>query len=341
MPPQQDRTPLPLTEEHTLLSERSGVSEPFNLNLRELRPALLVQRGPRIGDWYAFPDGAHEVVVGRDHEAGFRIVDASVSRLHARFLVEAGEAGTPRVWLEDMGSTNGCRVGRRRITDRTLLHEGDIVCLGDIVLRYRLMDGEDRAFQEDIEQQVRNARKDPLTRLFSRRYLDDQLPGLIKAHRRNGQEISLLIADIDHFKAVNDVHGHMVGDEVLWRVAEAIRSSVRMADSPVRYGGEEFCVILPGTPMREALFVAERVRAAVEALDLTVVRPSLRTTVSVGVAELADDEEQLQWMERADVGLYDAKRRGRNQVVAGPKAEGFVRTTVPPSPGSGQGDRRD
>ncbi len=331
-----DRTPLPHTEEHTLLSERSGVSEPFTLHHRELRPALLVQRGPRIGDWFLFPDDARVVGVGRDHDATFRIVDASVSRKHARFVVESGDGGAPMLWLEDLGSTNGTRVGRRRLTGRTLLHEGDLVCLGDIVLRYRLMDREDRAFQEDIAQQVRNARKDPLTRLYSRRYLDDQLPGLIRSHRRNGQEISLLLADIDHFKRVNDVHGHLVGDEVLWRVAEAIRASVRTADSPVRYGGEEFCVILPGTPLREALHVAERVRGAVEALDLTVVRPGLRSTVSIGVAELGTREDQLEWMQRADTGLYAAKDAGRNRVIASPapRTEGQRgrSATLPPHP---------
>jgi two-component system, cell cycle response regulator len=341
MAPERDRTPLPMTEEHTLLSERSGVSEPFTLNPRELRPALLVQRGPRIGDWYQFPAGKESFTVGRDHDVEFRIVDASVSRRHARFLIERVDGAAPRLWLEDLGSTNGSRVGRRRISERTLLHEGDLVCLGDIVLRYRLMDSEDRAFQEDIAQQVKNARKDPLTRLFSRRYLDDQLPGLVKSHRRNGQQISLLIADIDHFKSVNDVHGHMVGDEVLWRVAEAIRSSVRTADSPVRYGGEEFCVILPGTPLREALHVAERVRGSVEALDLTVVRPGLRAAVSIGVAELTDDEEQQDWMQRADIGLYEAKRNGRNRVCAGPNIITGLRTpqrdygpTLPPLPGA-------
>ncbi len=348
MAAQNERTPLPLTEEHTLLSERSGVSEPFTLNQRELRPALLVQRGPRIGDWYLFPDGEQVVVVGRDHDAGFRIVDASVSRHHAQFLIEPAESGPPRLYLEDLGSTNGSRVGRRRISERTLLHEGDLVCLGDIVLRYRLMDSQDRAFQEDIAQQVRNARKDPLTRLYSRRYLDDQLPGLVKSHRRNGQEICLLIADIDHFKSVNDEHGHMVGDEVLWRVAEAIRSSVRTADSPVRYGGEEFCVILPGTPLREALHVAERVRGAVEALDLAVVRPGLRATVSVGVAELEDDEEQQDWMQRADIGLYEAKRSGRNRIAAGPLGRGEMlpgrgarAATLPPLPARPPADEVD
>lgn len=338
MAPQRDRTPLPLTEEHTLLSERSGVSEPYTLSKRELRPALLVQRGPRIGDWYLFPEGRDRVVVGRDHEAEFRVVDASVSRQHARFVVETPESGLPQLFVEDMGSTNGTRVGRKRVSGRTLLHEGDLIGLGDIVLRYRLMDSEDRAFQEDIAQQVKNARKDPLTRLFSRRYLDDQLPGLIKAHRRNEQAISLLIADIDHFKSINDSHGHMVGDEVLWRVAEAIRSSVRMADSPVRYGGEEFCVILPGTPLREALHVAERIRGAVEALDLAVVRPGLRSTVSIGVAELADGEEQTDWMQRADIGLYKAKNDGRNQVKTGPASvppvggRQYRAQTLPPSP---------
>ncbi len=321
-----DHTPLPITEEHTLLGERTTSRDTVDLNPRELRPALLVQRGPRIGDWFPMPEGPAQAVFGRDRDVDFRIKDASVSRQHARFTVEGGRKDR-RVFVEDLGSTNGTRVGSDRIKGAVALHEGDLIYIGDVVLRYRLMDAEDRAFQKDIAEQVRNARKDPLTRLYSRRYLDDQLPGLIKAHRRNDQPMSLIIADLDHFKSVNDVHGHLVGDEVLWRVAEAIRSTVRMADSPVRYGGEEFCVVLPGASLVEALIVAERVRAAVERLDLGVVRDGLTSTISLGVACLSPDEEQQEWMQRADVGLYEAKRQGRNRVASGP----------PPSPSGENG----
>lgn len=336
---ESDQTPLPITEEHTLLGERTASRDTIHLHPRELRPALLVQRGPRIGDWFPLPQGPAEVVLGRDRDVSFRIKDASVSRRHAQFTVEGGRKD-PRVFVEDMGSTNGTRVGTERIAGAVQLREGDLVYIGDIVLRYRLMDAADQAFQKDIAEQVRNARKDPLTRLYSRRYLDDQLPGLIKAHRRNEQPMSLIIADLDHFKSVNDEHGHLVGDEVLWRVAEAIRSTVRMADSPVRYGGEEFCVILPGASLVEALIVAERVRVAVERLELGVVRDDLKATISLGVACLSMEEEQQEWMQRADIGLYEAKRLGRNRVAAGPppseaNADGVAdwrASTLPPAP---------
>ena len=305
------------TEEHTLFTTR-GFGETSGVHTVQMQPALLVQRGPTIGDWFLFPEDGVQAVIGRGEESQFQIKDASVSRAHARFVVDRIESSAPIVTVEDLGSTNGTRVRGRKVEKPVALEDGDLLRVGDVVLRFRLMDPADIAFQEDVSRQVRNARKDTLTGLYSRRYMDEQLPGLMKAHRRNDQPLSLLILDLDHFKNINDTLGHLVGDEVLWRVAEAVRATVRTADSAVRYGGEEFCVILPGTGRSEAARVGERVRVAVAKLNLDSLGPGLTVTTSVGVASLDPEEELHEWLGRADVALYSAKNSGRNQVHIAP-----------------------
>ncbi len=310
----------PPTEEHTLFTTRmGGTGEVSGIHGAAQRPALLVQRGPTIGDWFLFDEEATHVTVGRGDDADFQVKDASVSRTHARFLVTR-EGVTPKVQVEDLRSTNGTRVGGTVITGPADVRDSDLIRIGDVVLRFRMMDSADVAFQEDISRQVRNARKDTLTGLYSRRYLDEQLPGLIKSHRRNQTPLSLLIIDLDHFKAINDEYGHLVGDEVLWRVAEAVRATVRSADSAIRYGGEEFCVILPGTARPEAARVGERIRQAISRLDLAALKPGMTVTASVGVAAMGPDEELYEWLQRADLALYSAKHAGRNQVHIAPDA---------------------
>jgi diguanylate cyclase (GGDEF)-like protein len=307
-----DNDDFPLaTDEHTITAggdSSSGIM-PFTR-----RPALLVQRGPTIGDWHLFADGRPEIIVGRGDEAAFQLRDASVSRAHAAFRIPEGGGVT----VEDLGSTNGTRLNSKNIEGAMSLEDGDLVRVGDVVLRFRLMDAADVAFQRDISTQVRNARKDAITGLFSRRYLDEQLPQLVKGHRRNKQPISLLMLDLDHFKRVNDDFGHQVGDTVLAEVAKAVQGAIRNADSAVRYGGEEFCIILPGTRRPEGQTVAERVRAAIEAIDFSDTQPGLKVTGSLGVATLADHEDIREWLQRADIALFTAKHAGRNRVELAP-----------------------
>lgn len=307
-----DHEDFPLaTDEHTITAggDSSSVITPFSR-----RPALLVQRGPTIGDWHLFADATSDIIVGRGDSATFQLRDASVSREHAAFGVPLDGGVT----VEDLGSTNGTRVNNKHIETTTALEDGDLVRVGDVVLRFRLMDSADVAFQRDISTQVHNARKDAITGLFSRRYLDEQLPQLVKGHRRNNQPISLLMLDLDYFKQVNDNYGHLAGDTVLAMVAKAVQGAIRTADSAVRYGGEEFCVVLPGTRLQEARIVAERVREAIEAIDFSATHPELRVTGSLGVATLSGEEGIREWLQRADIALFTAKHDGRNRVEVAP-----------------------
>ena len=161
-----------------------------------------------------------------------------------------------------------------------------------------------------------HASSDPLTGLPNRRYFDE-FCGLLARRRRAGDAVAVLMVDIDKFKALNDTFGHPVGDEVLKAVAGAIVTAVRDEDVPARVGGEEFAVLLRNPGPEVAIEVGERVRAAVDALDLR--RHGVAgVTVSVGVANARGADEPIpSIVERADRALLRAKRAGRNQVIAG------------------------
>ncbi len=161
----------------------------------------------------------------------------------------------------------------------------------------------------ELQQQ---SRTDPLTLLGNRRLFNDKLPAEFNAARQSGQPLSLLVLDIDHFKQYNDRHGHSQGDEAIKLLGVALRKHARKPFVACRYGGEEFCVILPGTDASAAALVAERLRAAVQAS----LAGELAITISVGHASLTLDEfaSPEKFFEAADAAMYAAKLAGRNRV---------------------------
>ena len=159
--------------------------------------------------------------------------------------------------------------------------------------------------------------KDPLTGLANRRHFRNVLSREIDAVARSGESALLLMLDIDHFKKVNDTHGHMAGDQVLQAVARCLASCVRPMDTVARYGGEEFAAILPSCPASFGQIVAERIRAAVGALSIPVApQINVRVTVSIGGAYAPEwvRSTTTLWTDRADIQLYRAKAEGRNRV---------------------------
>jgi diguanylate cyclase (GGDEF)-like protein len=157
---------------------------------------------------------------------------------------------------------------------------------------------------------------DGLTELYNRRAFLEIAEREVARARRMAAPTAALMLDLDYFKRINDAHGHAAGDHVLAEFADRLRAAVRGADVPGRYGGEEFCVLLPGATMQEASAVAERIRAAVAAPPLGGL--SQPVTVSVGAsASTFSDCSVDELLAQADASLYRAKRSGRNRVVAG------------------------
>jgi diguanylate cyclase (GGDEF)-like protein len=156
---------------------------------------------------------------------------------------------------------------------------------------------------------------DRLTSLYNRGHWEEALRLEHARHVRYGTSAALVMFDIDHFKRVNDTYGHQCGDRVIQRVADVVREHTRDADIAGRYGGEEFAVLLPDTDKHGGAMFAERLRAAVEALDVMHEGESIRCTISLGVADMIapmDDHKTL--IERADQALYASKKNGRNRV---------------------------
>ena len=167
----------------------------------------------------------------------------------------------------------------------------------------------------DLEELERLANFDSLTRLYNRRAILRRLEDQIKHASRYKEELSVIMLDIDHFKNVNDHYGHLTGDDVLENVATLVRQSLRDTDRAGRYGGEEFVIILPKTNLSAALYVAERIREAIEAAEMKAPEGDVFTiTVSQGLCSYEPGEDEQCLISRADGALYRAKESGRNRV---------------------------
>ena len=172
--------------------------------------------------------------------------------------------------------------------------------------------------RHNVQLSLEMAITDQLTGLHNRRYMSRHLDNLVSTATRNGKPLAFLIMDIDFFKAVNDGHGHDIGDEVLKEFANRISANVRGIDLACRYGGEEFVVVMPDTDMSLAYSIAERLRKSIETTPIVISRApgKLSITISIGIAGTqgpGDSAEAL--LHRADQALYSAKRNGRNRVV--------------------------
>ncbi len=161
------------------------------------------------------------------------------------------------------------------------------------------------------------ALKDPLTQIANRRGFDESIGAEIKQANIAGAPLCLIIADIDHFKRVNDTHGHLVGDHVIRITAAGIKNSIKGQDTVARIGGEEFAIILPDTPYNGAMALAENLRKSFDKLDFSKRRTgeSLgKITLSFGVTMYCPGESKEDFIDRADAALYNSKRTGRNRV---------------------------
>jgi diguanylate cyclase (GGDEF)-like protein len=231
-----------------------------------------------------------------------RLREEHTSRLRVQFDTEKKEQEN-RALLRQ--SAADARI-RKLQTAVLILGAAVILVLG--YLAYRLV--------RDARRLRTMALTDELTRLPNRRHLFALAEGELERSRRLRQPLSVAALDIDHFKRVNDQFGHAAGDAVLQRIANVCRLALRANDVIGRIGGEEFLALLPATGEREAFVVAERLRAAVEAIDLGDLEAGLHTTISIGIAEYDGGEETVVKLSaRADELLYVAKQRGRNRVV--------------------------
>jgi diguanylate cyclase (GGDEF)-like protein len=165
-----------------------------------------------------------------------------------------------------------------------------------------------------LELLAKKAMIDGLTGLWNRSYFDQQLAANLALYRRSGYTVSVVLADVDHFKTINDNFGHPTGDEALRAIAQILQSSCRLEDIVCRYGGEEFVIICPNTPADKSLILGERLRESISRLTMSYRRTPIPLTCSFGIADPATCADRS-IIEAADQALYQAKQLGRNRVV--------------------------
>ncbi|MBW1635820.1 MAG: GGDEF domain-containing protein [Deltaproteobacteria bacterium] len=166
----------------------------------------------------------------------------------------------------------------------------------------------------EYEELFERASNDPLTGLSNRRVFDDRVPGMIACSRRYCRPLTMILMDLDRFKNINDSLGHQAGDEVLISVADVLTSGVRSTDLLVRFGGDEFVLVLEDTDLSKGMILAERLCRAVDGMNIWA-DEQIKLGISLGLAELKEGETLKQWLERADDILYNAKSEGRSRVA--------------------------
>lgn len=270
---------------------------------------ILFLSGPLVGKLCALQNG--ETVLGRSDEATIKINDGRISRRHVSLKV--GDNGTV---IADLGSTNGTYVNGNKVQSHTLQDGDKIQISSTTIFKFAYQDNIENIFHKEL---YKMAVIDPLTGAFNKRYFLDRLREEFSHALRSGQPLSLMMLDLDHFKQINDTHGHLVGDAALQHFAKLVQHQVRTSDIFARYGGEEFAAILRNSDAIGAFTLAERIRSAVQNTPGVVTGQSLPMTVSIGVATLGDEidlKEPKDLIEVADGYLYQSKQRGRNRTTA-------------------------
>jgi diguanylate cyclase (GGDEF)-like protein len=279
--------------------------------LRVKRPGeacLVVIHAPLqsdLGRRYVLDKSTTSVGRGRDND--IVLPSDCVSRRHARLEQRAGS-----LFVVDLASTNGTFINddAHSVRERQL-QRGDRLKVGDTIFKYLSGSDIELQYHEIIH---RMTVTDGLTDLANRKLLDSLLEEEIPRARRHGRDLSLLMLDIDHFKSINDTHGHLTGDSVLRGLAGIMQRRLRPSDRLGRYGGEEFCVILPETSLHNAAKIGEDLRSLVEAHAFVAEDKNIRVTISVGAGTLQDGMNLADLYRAADEMLYKAKRSGRNKV---------------------------
>ncbi|HEX4515085.1 MAG TPA: GGDEF domain-containing protein [Polyangiaceae bacterium] len=296
-------------DEVTDVSQRAHDSEVAPPDTRSRRGALVVLKGADVGRTYVLDA---DTIIGRSRDATIHYDDKGMSRRHARVLKQDN-----RFFVEDLGSRNGTFVSGERVIGRTELVDGArIVLSAGLVLRFNMLDEvEERVTKQLFEASTRDA----LMNIYNRRYFDERLAAEVSfAHRHKGL-LGLLLFDIDHFKRINDTHGHLAGDAVLQAVSKKLGTLIRTEDVLARYGGEEIGIIARGVPLDGLVVLADRLRRAVHDTVTAYENLPLRVTVSIGVATISECDAHATGdllVALADERLYKAKHAGRNRVVS-------------------------
>ncbi|HEX8793308.1 MAG TPA: GGDEF domain-containing protein [Polyangiaceae bacterium] len=266
---------------------------------------VIVIYGPELGKRVQLGTAPFEI--GRSSKNDLFLDQESISRHHARITFD----GT-QYWVADNNSTNGTYVNDEAIREQRL-RDGDQIRIGRSILKFMTGENIEVHYHEEI---YRLMTVDGLTQVFNRRYFNEALEREFNRSKRYDRALALIAFDIDHFKRVNDTHGHLAGDNLLRQIATAVKPRLRREDIFARTGGEEFGILLPEIGVDGARITAEKVRRIVESTPLRYEQQVIPVTVSLGCAQmLPADTTPEELYKRADERLYEAKQGGRNRVM--------------------------
>ncbi len=272
-------------------------------------PCLLVIAGQHIGKLYPL-DKKNSITVGRSSDCEIWIEDNTISRKH--FRIDPTPQGFT---ITDLKSTNGTYINHTRI-QTVPLHAGDKIQISrDTIIQFDYFD-EDQKLSEQKRYEM--GVKDPFTGAFNKSYFLQRINDEFSFSYRQDIPLSLVLFDIDHFKLINDTHGHLAGDQILQEVSQIVFGSIRRDDVFCRYGGEEFVIIMRNTPCQAAVNLAERLRLKIEAHDFQYENTAIRVTISAGVSTLSGKNfrDYVMMIANVDDYLYKSKGGGRNQIQA-------------------------
>jgi diguanylate cyclase (GGDEF)-like protein len=265
---------------------------------------LMVVHGERFSQRIALDQ--RPLAIGRGEECGFRIDDPAASRRHCVVWLEEG-----RFWVRDLGATNQTCVNDRGITLAELV-AGDYLTVGDTVFRLIRNGTLEARYHSGLH---RLNTLDPLTQVYNRRHFRDLLDAACAQARAAHTPLSLIFLDLDHFKRINDNHGHCAGDAVLHDVGRLLKAELQLPELAGRLGGEEFAVLLPHTRLPTARNRAQTLRRIIAANATDSGGEVLSVTASLGLVEWSEQMASVvELMREADRQLYRAKALGRNRV---------------------------
>ena len=273
---------------------------------RQGTAAVIIYDGDEIGALHSLTKD--ETVFGRTADSDVVLPETRVSRRHA--VIRRTGDGPADFEVMDLASTNGTFLNGEPV-DRAPLKSGDKIVIGGSTLKFAVLDSEDLAYQSRIVEMIH---VDDLTGLLTKRSLFRALEKELARAERYRRPVSVLMMDLDHFKQVNDTHGHLVGSHCLAEVGRIIRETTRAVDVNGRYGGEEFVSFLPETAGNEAMTVAERIREAMASRWFRREETLYQVRISIGVSVFPLHGRTVEELvEAADVALYRAKTLGRNR----------------------------
>lgn len=293
--------------DQTSLVEDNEIKDKLS-RAKRTQPSLVLIAGKPLGK--RFQITPPQIVIGRSSDVEICIDTPHISRRHAVLKIDGS-----KIVLEDLGSTNGTFVNDVQVNQPIVLKEGDHVRCGKTIFKFIPKGSIEAFYHEDIHGM---AHTDGLTQVSNKMYFLDCLRIEFARARNLENELSVIMLDIDYFKEVNDTYGHQAGDYILQESCKIIKKDVlRAGDLIGRFGGEEFAILLSDTPIREGVEIAERIRKSIESFPFAYNKKDIEITISLGLSTLSpEDDDPVEIIRRADEALYEAKRAGRNRVVA-------------------------